>query len=57
MCLCECEALVTLRHIYLGSFFMGPKDIIGLSLRAVWNFFARTGLSWLGPSEAAQRAG
>jgi hypothetical protein len=24
MCLCECEALATLRHIYLGSFFYGP---------------------------------
>jgi hypothetical protein len=27
MCLCECEALATLRHIYLGSFSMDPKDI------------------------------
>jgi hypothetical protein len=42
--LCECEALVTLRHIYLGSFFLDPEDVRGLSLRAIWNF-RRTGLS------------
>jgi hypothetical protein len=45
MCLCECEALATLRQIYLGSFFMDPKDIRGLSLGATWNFFRKTGLS------------
>jgi hypothetical protein len=32
LCLHECEALVTLRHVYLGSFFfMDPKDIRGLN--------------------------
>jgi hypothetical protein len=41
----ECEALVTLRQNYLGSFFLDPEDIRGLSLGAVWNFFRRTGLS------------
>ena len=25
--LCECEALASLRHVYLGSFFLDPKDI------------------------------
>jgi hypothetical protein len=35
---------------------LDPEDIRGLSLRAIWNFFRRTGLSWLGPSEGAQRA-
>jgi hypothetical protein len=30
--LCECEALATLRHIYLGSFFLDPEDIRGLSM-------------------------
>jgi hypothetical protein len=30
--LCECEALATLRHIYLGFFFLNPEDIRGLSL-------------------------
>jgi hypothetical protein len=43
--LCECEALATLRHIYLGSSFLDPEDVRGLSLRAIWNFFRRTGLS------------
>jgi hypothetical protein len=43
--LCECEALATLRHIYLGSFSFDPEDIRGLSLRAICNFFSRTGLS------------
>jgi hypothetical protein len=42
--LCECEALATLRHIYLGSFFLDPEHVRDLSLRAIWNFFRRTGL-------------
>ena len=25
--LCECEALASLRHAYLGSFFLYPEDI------------------------------
>jgi len=25
--LCDCEALASLRHIYLGSFFLDSKDI------------------------------
>jgi hypothetical protein len=25
--LCECEDLATLRHIYLGSFFLDPEDV------------------------------
>jgi hypothetical protein len=45
MCLCECEAWATLRHIYLVSFFMDAKDIRGLSLVALWNFLRRTRLS------------
>jgi hypothetical protein len=24
--LCECEALASLRHTYLGSFFLDPED-------------------------------
>jgi hypothetical protein len=43
--LCECEALATLRHVYLGPFFLDPENVRGLSLRAVWNFYRRTGLS------------
>jgi len=34
----ECKALVTLRHTYLGSFFLDPEIVRGLSLWAVWNF-------------------
>jgi hypothetical protein len=26
--LCECDALASLRHAYLGSFFMEPRDIM-----------------------------
>ena len=29
--LCECEALASLRHAYLGSFFLDPEDIISTS--------------------------
>jgi hypothetical protein len=54
--LCECEALATLRHICLGSFFLDPENVRDLSLRTIWNFFRRTGLLWLGPNEGAQRA-
>jgi hypothetical protein len=42
--LCECEALASLRHAYLGSFFLEPEDIKSISLRAIWNFSKVTGL-------------
>jgi len=42
--LCECEALVSLRHVYLGSFFLDPVDIKNLSLGAICNLSKRTGL-------------
>jgi hypothetical protein len=35
--LCECEALASLRHGDLGSFFLEPEDIKSISLRAIWN--------------------
>jgi hypothetical protein len=54
--LCACEALATIRHIYLGSIFLDPEEVRGLSLGAMWDFFRKTGLSRLGPSEEAQRA-
>jgi hypothetical protein len=44
--LCECEALASLRHAYLGSFFMEPVDINSMSLGAIWNFSKVTGLPW-----------
>jgi hypothetical protein len=42
--LCECEALATLRHAYLGPFFLEPEDIKSISLGANWNFSKATGL-------------
>ena len=36
--LCECEALASLRHAYLGSFFLEPKDIQSIRLEAIWSF-------------------
>jgi len=42
--LCECEALASLRHVYLGSFFLEPEDIKSISLGAIWNFSKGTGL-------------
>jgi len=42
--LCECEALASLRHAYLGSFFLEPEDIKSISLGAIWNFSKATGL-------------
>jgi len=33
--LCECEALASLRHVYLGSFFLDSEDIKGLSLGVI----------------------
>jgi hypothetical protein len=34
--LCECEALASLRHVYLGSFFLEPEDIKNKSLGTIW---------------------
>jgi hypothetical protein len=42
--LCECEALASLRHAYLGSFSMEPEDIKSINLGAIWNFSKVTGL-------------
>jgi len=38
------EALASLRHIYLGTFFLDPEDIRKLSIGATWNFVKGTGL-------------
>jgi len=43
---CECEALASLRHTYLGSFFLEPKDIQSVSLGAIWSFSKASGLLW-----------
>jgi len=36
--LCEYEALVSLRHGYLGYFFLVLEDIGSLGLGAIWNY-------------------
>ena len=33
--LCECKALASLRHAYLGSFFLDPEDVKGLTLGVI----------------------
>ena len=55
--LCECEALASLRHMHLGSFFLEPEDIRSLGLGAIWNFSKATGLTWfdMGHKGPAQR--
>jgi len=45
--LCECEALATLRHAYLGSFLLEPGDIRSLGLGAIWNYSKVLGLPWI----------
>jgi hypothetical protein len=42
--LCECKALASLRHAYLGSFFLEPEEIKSINLGAIWNFSKVTGL-------------
>ena len=43
LCECEeCESLASLRHLYLGSFFLDAEDIKNLSLGAISNFSKRT---------------
>jgi len=42
--LCECEALASLRHTHLGSFFLYPENIKKLRVEAIWNFAKGTEL-------------
>ena len=42
--LCKCDALASLRHVYLGSFFLDTVDIKSLRLGAIWNFSEGTGV-------------
>ena len=42
---CNCEALASLGHTNLVSFFLEPDDIRKLSTGAIWNFAKGTGLS------------
>jgi hypothetical protein len=41
---CKCETLASLRHAYLGSFFLEPKDIQSISLGTIWSFSNASGL-------------
>ena len=41
--LCDCEALTSLRHVYLGSSFFDPEDIKSIILGTIWNFSKVTG--------------
>jgi hypothetical protein len=43
--LCEREALASLRHTYLGFFFLDPEDIRKVSIEAIRNFAKGTGLT------------
>jgi hypothetical protein len=38
------EALTSLRHTYLGSFFLDPEDNKKLSIGAIWSLVEGTGL-------------
>jgi hypothetical protein len=38
------EALASLKHVYLGSFFLEPEDIKSIRLGAIWKFRKVTGL-------------
>ena len=40
----ECEALVSLRHAYLGSFFLEQEDVKRVCLGAIWNLSKAIGL-------------
>ena len=42
--LCEFEALASLRHTYMGSFFLDPEDIKKLGVWVIWSFSKGTGL-------------
>jgi hypothetical protein len=43
---CECAALASFRHAYLGSFFMEPKGIKIMNLGAICSYGRVTGLPW-----------
>ena len=48
--LCECEALASLRHVYMGSFFLDLEHIKSLTMGAIWNFSEGTGFPCTGVS-------
>ena len=40
---CECKALASLRHKYLGSFILDPENIRVLGVGAIWNLLKEQG--------------
>ena len=42
--LCECVALVPVRYVHLGPFFLELEDIKNISVGAIWNLSKVTGL-------------
>jgi hypothetical protein len=54
--LCECEALTSPRHTYLGSFFLDLEDIGKLGMGGIWNYAKGTGPLRLSTEYEAQRA-
>jgi len=52
---CECEALASRRHTYLGSFFLDPEEMKSLSLGAIWNFSKEQGFLDLVSDSGTQR--
>ena len=62
LCLCECEALATLRHTNFGSSFSDHEYVRSLSLEAIWNCFKRTApsydlnISWRGTEGLSKKA-
>jgi len=43
--LCKFEVLTSLRHAYMGSFFLEPEDIRSLGFGAIWNYSKIPGFS------------
>jgi len=42
--LCQCEAVASLRHTYLGSFTLDAEDVTSPRLGTIWNFSKGTGI-------------
>ena len=53
--LCDSEILASLRHAYLGYFFLEPEDIKSLNLEAIWDFKKEQGSLDLVPDYGVQR--
>ena len=54
--LCEWEVLASLKHAYLGSFFLDLEDIMNINIGAIWTLLKEKGPSNLVSNYGAQRA-